>query len=69
MMDVSTREVFIPCNYCSHYRGFGKCDAYPEDIPRDVMKKIMEDETYPCSDGVRYENMGHKWKYNGGFNE
>lgn len=64
LMDVSEKEVFIPCNYCSHYRGFGKCEAYPDKIPKEVMHCIMDDESYKCSDRISYDNMGHKWKDN-----
>ncbi len=65
LQDVSTKEVFIPCNYCAHYHGFAECDAYPEGIPTEVMDRVMEDENFQCSRDIRYEYMGHKWKYSG----
>lgn len=62
LADVSTKEVFIPCNYCAHYRGFGKCDAYPNGTPREIVDAIMNDQDYKCSKEIHFEHMGHKWK-------
>lgn len=62
--DVSTKETFIPCNYCSHYHGFAKCDAYPDQIPNKVINSLKEDEAFQCSAEICYEYSGHKYGNN-----
>lgn len=61
LADVSEKEVFIPCNYCAHYHGFAKCDAFPDGAPSGILKKLRNDSNYQCSDQYHFEHMGHKW--------
>jgi len=44
------------CNRCHHYRGYGKCAAFPDRIP----DAILDDEhdhhkPYPGDNGIRFE--------------
>ena len=64
LQDVSTKEVFIPCNYWIHYHGFAKCEAYPEGIPGEVMDSIIENEQFQCAEKIHYEYSGRKWNVN-----
>lgn len=59
--DVSWKEDFIACNYCVHYHGFAKCDAFPGGAPQGTLKKLKEDLNYQCSEKYRFEHMGHSW--------
>lgn len=35
------------CNFCQFHYGFGKCEKYPEGIPRDIMKKSFPEPGKP----------------------
>lgn len=43
------------CNFCRHYHGFGKCDAYPDGIPRPLLFDIRHDQDYPGDHGTHFE--------------
>ena len=44
------------CNNCKHYQGFGKCDAYPDNIPREIIGNQFEHTTpYEGDNGSRFE--------------
>lgn len=46
----------VQCNGCIHTRGFGKCDAFPVGIPRELMTTdITHDKPYEGDGGIRYE--------------
>ena len=61
LADVSVKEVFVSCNYCVHYHGFNKCDAYPDKIPRDADDLVLKNPDHKCAGKYRFEHMGHKW--------
>lgn len=61
LADVSEKEVFVPCNYCVHYHGFSRCDAYPEKIPNEVDDLVLKNPDYKCAGKYRFEHMGHSW--------
>ncbi len=44
------------CNACKHYRGFGRCDAYPDAIPQELLKNEFQ-HTIPYKDdkGIQFE--------------
>lgn len=45
-----------PCNFCTHYHGFGKCDAFPDWIPVAVLDDIDKHGVpAECASGVRFE--------------
>lgn len=47
----------VQCNSCTHYRGFAKCDAFPDRIPRELMTiDITHDKPYEGDGGVRYKH-------------
>lgn len=60
-MDVSETESDIPCNCCSHYHGFSKCDCYPENIPKTVILELMKNQEYQCSEKMKFDKMDKKW--------
>lgn len=44
------------CNHCRHYWGFGRCDAYPDNIPREILGNQFEHTTpYEGDNGIRFE--------------
>ena len=44
------------CNYCRHYWGFGRCDAYPDNIPREIMGNQFEHTApYKGDNGIWFE--------------
>lgn len=51
--DVGARDVM--CNSCVHYHGFAKCDAFPDRIPADLVRRHEHDTPYPGDNGIRYE--------------
>lgn len=53
----------VICNSCSHYRGFGECDAYPDGIRGSHISKVEEDLTVECGDGFRYEKAKIRWSH------
>ena len=61
LADVTISGPEVLCNYCAHYYGFDKCDAYPEGIPKEVDEQLVKNPEYPCSDKYKFENLGHLW--------
>lgn len=55
LADVTISGSEVLCNSCAHYRGYGKCDAYPENIPNAVMDEVEKDIQYQCAEGYCYE--------------
>lgn len=45
----------VMCNHCKHYRLYAKCDAFPEGIPNELLKKEEHDTPYPGDNGIRFE--------------
>lgn len=46
----------VACNGCLHYRGFAKCDAFPEGIPTELgTTKVTHTKPYQGDGGIRYE--------------
>lgn len=35
------------CNFCQFHYGFGKCEKYPDGIPRDILKKSFPEPRKP----------------------
>ena len=42
-----------PCNRCRYYKGYAKCDVYPDGIPSDQIDAVMENQTIECGEGYR----------------
>lgn len=49
-----TPPVSPPCNRCEFYLRYAKCDAYPDGIPADHIRAVMEDQTIECGNGFRF---------------
>lgn len=45
----------IPCNDCIHYRGYARCDAYPEGISADHIQTVMDDQDASCGSEFKYK--------------
>lgn len=56
-MDVGTTGPYVPCNECSHNRGDGTCDAFPEGITSDGIDKITADFGCICNTSTGFEKM------------
>ena len=70
--DKTDRFYFLPavsspkCNHCKHYKGDAKCDAFPEQIPVEVLRKIVDekDSLFFCDEKrkIRFETQSNKNK-------
>ena len=47
--------IAVMCNSCVHNRGAGKCDAFPNGIPRELILRNEHDTPYPGDSGIRYK--------------
>ena len=48
--------IFSQCNGCLHYKGFGKCVAFPDNIPEEIIRnKVKHDKGYTPETTVYYE--------------
>ena len=56
-MDVSTTGPYVPCNDCSHNRGNGTCDAFPEGITSEGIDKVTADFACICNADTGFEKM------------
>lgn len=56
LIDPGFSKVFVPCNGCIH-KTDGKpiCKAFPEGIPADHIKSVMENQTIDCGNGFHFE--------------
>ena len=45
----------LPCNYCKHYHGFAKCDAFPNGISREQILRVEENRNTICKDDIKFE--------------
>lgn len=44
------------CFYCKHKRPAGKCDAFPEGIPREILfNRVDHRKPYPGDNGIQWE--------------
>lgn len=43
------------CSLCNHYRGFAKCDAFPDGIAGEHMDKIEAKPDIECAPGIHFE--------------
>lgn len=43
------------CLSCKHYRGYLKCDAYPDGIPEPLLEGTSHKMPYPGDNGIRWE--------------
>lgn len=43
------------CSLCDHYRGFAKCDAFPDGISGEHMDKVEVEPAFECAPGIRFE--------------
>lgn len=50
---VSTAGPYIPCNHCKFRTRF-ICSAYPEGIPVEHMKALIDDRGLACGDGFHF---------------
>lgn len=45
-----------PCDTCTHYRGNGKCEAFPDQIPLEILSLEHDHKTPFLGDkGIMYE--------------
>jgi hypothetical protein len=45
----------LQCRECAHYRGALTCDAFPEDIPADiVMGRVTHTQPLAGDNGIRF---------------
>ncbi len=46
----------IPCDICEHHRGEGKCNAFPDGIPDDILYLYYDHrKEYPGDNGIRFK--------------
>ncbi|MDR1563888.1 MAG: hypothetical protein LBS74_02915 [Oscillospiraceae bacterium] len=46
----------LQCNKCKNYFGFGKCKAFPEKIPPELLSdEIKHNKPYPNDNGIVFE--------------
>jgi len=46
------------CQSCINFFGDGRCNAYPNGIPRDIIKGEHDhSEPYPGDNGIRFEPL------------
>lgn len=43
-----------PCNQCRYYRGFAKCDAYPEGISGSHIGEVEKNIDCDCGNGYKF---------------
>ena len=53
--DPGARDVM--CNHCIHRGkyGIGTCTAFPDGIPRDLIRRKEHDTPFPGDNGIRFE--------------
>ena len=54
-MDPGARR--IRCNDCRYFHGSAKCDAFPDRIPNEQIRALMDDIDTPCGNGYRFEKL------------
>lgn len=47
--------VSVPCNDCIHYRGFAKCDAFPDGISAEHIRAVTDNQSVACAGKLKYE--------------
>lgn len=46
----------VQCNSCTYYKGFAKCEAFPDGIPRELLTvAITHKKAYKGDNGFRYK--------------
>lgn len=56
LTDPNWSKVSVPCNGCIHkISGKASCKAFPNGIPADHIRTVMEDPTTECGDGLHFE--------------
>jgi hypothetical protein len=46
----------IQCATCRHYRKVGRCKAYPDGIPEELLTgAVQHDKPYKGDNGIRFE--------------
>lgn len=43
-----------PCNRCKYYRGYAKCDAFPDGITSEQIGAVEEDQAVSCGAGYHF---------------
>lgn len=51
---MDTGAVKVTCNDCIYYRGYAKCEAFPNGITGDHIDAVMEDRNIECGPGIRF---------------
>lgn len=51
--------VSVPCNICAHYRGYAKCDAFPDGINVSHIQAIIDDQTISCGTEFHFKKINH----------
>ncbi len=47
--------VDVMCNHCKHNHRDLTCDAFPERIPRGIIRRGEHNTPYPGDNGIRFE--------------
>lgn len=46
----------LQCNSCLHHRGGASCDAFPKEIPRELLlSKVSHKKPYKGDNGIQYK--------------
>lgn len=45
----------VMCSLCSHRKSGLVCDAFPDGIPKELMKRGEHDTPFPGDNGIRFE--------------
>ena len=46
----------LQCQLCRHYWGQGRCDAFPEAVPHEIIRGEHDHrEPYKGDNGIRFE--------------
>jgi hypothetical protein len=49
---------WVQCWLCCHLKPYGRCDAFPEGIPQEIISGGYDHrEPYDGDDGIRYEEI------------
>lgn len=46
----------VMCSFCAHRKSGLTCDAFPDGIPKELMKRGEHDTPFPGDNGIRFES-------------